>query len=112
MNEIYQQISSNADIHAAIVFCVAAAIGQFAHAMKKWGDGEVGSPFEWLTTNLRHTVSAAIGNLGGMILFIQTGVLGPMTAQAEGWWAIFLFGFMNGFSTDSALNKTTPAKGG
>jgi hypothetical protein len=30
-------------------------------------------------------------------------------AQPNGWWALFLFGFMNGFTADSALNKATRA---
>lgn len=104
-----KQIFDNPDAAAAIIFCASAAIGQVMHAVKKWADGEVESPLTWLTTGIRRSVGALIGNLGGMIVFIQTGVLGPILALPNGWWAIFLFGFMNGFTADSALNKATKA---
>lgn len=104
-----KQIFDNPDAAAAIIFCVSATIGQVMHAVKKWADGEVASPLAWITSGLRRTVGALMGNLGGMIVLIQTGVLGPVLALPNGWWAIFLFGFMNGFTADSALNKTTRA---
>lgn len=86
----------------AILFCLAATLGQVLHAIKKWADGEIDNPIAWWTTNLRRTVSAVIGNLGGMIAFIATGVLDPLTPGA-----LLIFGLMNGFSADSALNKAT-----
>lgn len=100
-----KQIFDNPDAAAAIIFCLSAVAGQILHAVKKWADGEVESPIAWITNGLRRSVGAMIGNLGGMIVFIQTGVLGPILALPNGWWAIFLFGFMNGFTADSALNK-------
>lgn len=105
-----RSIFDNPDAAAAIIFCLSAAVGQTLHAIKKWADGETSSPFSWLTTGLRRTVGAVIGNLGGMLVFIQTGVLGPILALPNGWWAIFLFGFMNGFTADSALNKSARAE--
>lgn len=104
-----KQIFDNPDVSAALIFCVSASIGQIMHALKKWADGEVESAFQWVTGNIRRTVGAVIGNIGGMVVFIQTGVLGPLLALPNGWWAIFLFGFMNGFSADSALNKSSRA---
>ena len=86
----------------AIIFCLAAALGQVLHAVKKWADGEVGNPLDWLTQSVRHSVSAMIGNMGGMIAFVATGVLDPMTPGA-----LVIFGLMNGFTADSALNKAT-----
>jgi len=105
MSELLSKILASPDVAAAIIFCASASIGQVMHAIKKWGDGEVDSLTGWLTNNVRRSVGAAIGNMGGMLVFIQTGVLGPMLALPNGWWAIFLFGFMNGFTADSALNK-------
>ncbi len=102
-----KDIISNPNVIATVVFCIAAAIGQFIHAVKKWADGEVGTPLDWITKDARHTFSAILGNLGGMLVFIQTGVLGPIAAQPDGWWAVVMFGFMNGFTADSALNKST-----
>lgn len=104
---IINRIFENQDALAALIFCCSAGIGQVMHALKKWADGDVDGPFAWLTTGLRRTVGALIGNLGGMIVFVQTGVLGPLLTMPNGWWAIFLFGFMNGFTADSALNKAT-----
>lgn len=109
MNGIIDAILGNHDVLAAAVFCLAAAFGQLLHAVKKWADGTTDSAFGWLASNLRHTVSAVIGNGAGMLVFIQTGVLGPIAAQPNGWWALCLFGFMNGYTADSALNKATRA---
>lgn len=106
---VITRIFENPDALAALIFCCSAGVGQIMHALKKWADGDVDSPFAWLTSGLRRTVGAMIGNLGGMIVFVQTGVLGPLLAMPNGWWAIFLFGFMNGFTADSALNKATKA---
>lgn len=97
----------NQEILAALVFCAAAAVGQLLHAVKKWADGASTSPLTWLTTDIKHTVSAMIGNSVGMLVFIGTGVLGPIAAQPNGWMALALFGVANGFSADSALNKST-----
>lgn len=94
------------DLLAALIFCVAAGAGQLLHAVKKWTDGEA-TFAGWFQDSPRRTVGAIIGNGTGMLLFIQTGVLGPIAAQPNGWWALCLFGLMNGFSTDSALNKAT-----
>ena len=102
-----KQIFDNADVAAAILFCLSAGIGQVTHGVKKWADGEVDCILSWYTKNIRRTVGAAIGNGAGMLIFIQTGVLGPVMSMPNGWWAICLFGFMNGFSSDSALNKAT-----
>ena len=102
-----KQVFDNPDVAAALIFCAAAAVGQAMHAVKKWADGTTDCLFGWFRSNLRRTVGAAIGNVGGMLVFIQTGVLGPLLALPNGWWAIVLFGFMNGFSTDSALNSAT-----
>lgn len=90
----------NPDVLAALIFCAAALAGQVLHGLKKWGDGE-----DWMLSNFRRTVGAMIGNIGGMAVFIQTGVLGPLMAVPNGTFALILFGFMNGFTSDSALNK-------
>ena len=105
MGNVIDMIFRNENAIAAMIFCASAGIGQILHAVKRWSDGDVDSPLAWLTSGLRRTVGAVIGNIGGMVVFIQTGVLGPMLALPNGWWAIFLFGFMNGFTADSALNK-------
>ena len=97
-----QTMLKNPDILAALIFCAAALFGQVLHAIKKWGDGE-----DWVLSNLRRTVGAVIGNMVGMVVFIQTGVLAPIMAQPNGLFAIVLFGIYNGFSADSALNKGT-----
>ena len=109
---MWQAMLKNPDIVATLFFCIAASVGQILHAIKKWSDGEVNSPVEWLTVNLRHTVGAVIGNLGGMLVFIQTGVLGPLMAMPNGMFALILFGFMNGYTVDSGLNKVTRAADG
>lgn len=95
-------ILSDKTFSNAVLFCIAATAGQILHAIKKWAAGEVDNPLQWLTTNLRSTINAAIGNLGGMIAFIATGVLDPLSPGA-----LLIFGLMNGFSADSALNKAT-----
>jgi hypothetical protein len=107
MKAFLLSIVDNKDVIAAAIFCLSAAFGQCMHAVKKWADGDVHSPVAWLIGNVRRTVGAFIANAGGMLLFIQTGVLGPLMAAPSGWWALFLFGFMNGFTADSALNKAT-----
>lgn len=86
----------------AIIFCFAAGLGQALHAIKKWADGEVENPLDWLTVSARHSISALIGNMGGMIALVATGVLDPMTPGG-----LIIFGLMNGFTADSALNKAT-----
>ena len=107
MTKILIMVFNNQDAIAALVFCASAVVGQVLHSVKKWLEGDSAKPFTWITSDLRHTVAAMIGNVGGMIVFIQTGVLGPIAAQPNGWWALFLFGFMNGFSFDSGLNRAT-----
>lgn len=102
-----KSILSNPDVFATVVFCLAAGAGQLLHAFKKWGEGTVESLGEWLFDNPRRSVAAVIGNLAGMLVFVQTGVLGPMTGLPNGWWAVVLFGFMNGYSADSALNRAS-----
>jgi hypothetical protein len=102
-----KSIIDNPEVLAALIFCFGAGFGQLLHAIKKWSDGAVDSPIFWLTVDKRRTVGALIGNGAGMLIFIQTGVLGPIMVQPNGWWALFLFGFMNGFAADSALNKAT-----
>ncbi len=97
-----QTALKNPDALAALIFCAAALGGQVLHAIKKWCDGE-----DWVLSNLRRTVGAVIGNMVGMVVFIQTGVLAPIMAQQNGLFAIVLFGIYNGFSADSALNKGT-----
>lgn len=103
--QMIANVFSGNEATAAVIFCVSAGFGQILHAVKRWADGDVESPIAWLTTGIRRTIGAIIGNMGGMILFIQTGVLGPILAMPNGYWAVFLFGFMNGFTADSALNK-------
>lgn len=100
-----QAILRNPDVVAAMVFCLAAGGGQALHAIKKWAEGTSASLWEWLFGNPRRTVAAVIGNGAGMLVFIQTGVLGPMTGLPNGWWAVLLLGFMNGYTADSALNR-------
>lgn len=102
MNATLQAILNDTTTINAIIFCLAAALGQVLHAVKKWADGEVDNPLEWVTQSARHSVSAMIGNLGGMIAFVATGVLDPMTPGA-----LVIFGLMNGFTADSALNKAS-----
>lgn len=104
MQATIQAILNDKTTINAVIFCLAAALGQVLHAVKKWADGEVNNPLDWITNSLRHTVSALIGNMGGMIAFIATGVLDPMTPGA-----LLIFGLMNGFTADSALNKATRA---
>ena len=97
-----QAILSSPDVVAALIFCAAALAGQFIHTVKKWAEGQ-----NWILPNFRRTVGAFIGNIVGMAAFIQTGVLAPMMSLPNGTFAIVLFGFMNGFTSDSALNKGT-----
>ncbi len=97
-----QTILKNPDILAALIFCASALSGQVLHAIKKWGDGE-----QWILSEPRRTVGAIIGNMVGMVVFIQTGVLAPIMAQPNGLFALVLFGLTNGFTSDSALNKGT-----
>jgi len=103
-----KQVLDNPDVAAAIIFALAAVVGQLLHGVKKSLDGDVPC-VDWFRKDLRRTFSAMLGNAVGMLLFIQTGVLGPVYQAPNGWWALILFGFMNGFSADSALNKATRA---
>lgn len=102
-----QEVLSNPIFIATLAFCLAAGGGQVLHAVKKWSEGAVPSLQDWLFGNPRRTVAAMIGNGAGMLIFIQTGVLGPLSSVPNGWWAVVLFGFMNGYSADSALNRAT-----
>jgi len=102
MRATIQAIMNEQSTINAIIFCLAAAVGQVLHAIKKWADGEVESPLDWITQRARSTISAVIGNMGGMIAFVATGVLDPMTPGS-----LIIFGLMNGFTADSALNKAT-----
>ncbi len=97
-----QTLLKNPDVLAAVLFIAAAFAGQVLHALKKWGDGE-----EWVLSNPRRTVGAVVGNMVGMVVFIQTGVLAPIMAQPNGLFALVMFGLTNGFTSDSALNKGT-----
>lgn len=99
------QIFDNKDVAAAIIFCLAAVVGQIMHGVKKSLDGET-TCIAWFRTGLARTLSAVVGNAGGMLMFIQTGVLGTIYQAPNGWWALVLFGLTNGFSADSALNKS------
>lgn len=100
-----KDIFNNPDVAAALLFCVTAVGGQVLHAIKKWGDGEVECIADWFRTGIRGTVSAMIANVAGMLLFVQTGILTAIYQAQHGWWALILFGFMNGFTSDSGLNK-------
>lgn len=102
-----KQIFDNPEVAAAIIFCVSAGLGQVVHGVKKWAEGEVNCIAHWFTKDARRTVGAIIGNGASIFLFIQAAPLGPIYQVPNGWWALILFGFMNGFSADSALNKTT-----
>lgn len=107
-----QQVFDNKDFVAALIFIGAAGVGQFFHAVKKWAmDKNVDCMMDWFTKDKKRTVLAIFGNLGGMVVFIGTGVLGPILVQPNGWWALILFGFTNGFSADSALNKSITSDG-
>ena len=99
------QLLHSKEVQGALIFCVSAIVGQILHSIKKWADGEISCPLAWLTTGIKRTVSAVIANIAGMLIFIQSGVLGPMLDLPNGSWALFLFGFMQGFSVDSGLNK-------
>jgi len=99
-----KQIFDNPAVAAAVIFCVAAVIGQIMHGVKKSLDGEV-SCIEWFSKGIGRTLSAMIGNGGGMLLFIQSGALETVYQGQNGWWHLILFGLMNGFAADSALNK-------
>lgn len=101
-----KEIFDNKDVVAAMLFCVAAGFGQVLHAVKKWADGEVDCIWDWVKSSPRRTVGAVLGNLIGMVAFIQTGILGTIYQVPNGWWALILFGLMNGFTSDSALNKS------
>lgn len=90
------------DMVAAMIFIASAAAGQILHSVKKWLEGE-----HWACSNVKRTIAAMIGNLSGMIIFIQTGVLAPLMSLPNGTFSIILFGFMNGFAADSGLNKGT-----
>lgn len=103
--EIIQSIFSNNDFVAATIFCIGATLGQIFHGIKKWAEGTVDTFSGFMTGNAKRTVSSAISNLGGMLIVVQTGVLGPMITLPNGWWAIFMFGLTNGFSIDSAVNR-------
>lgn len=111
MTDIIHQMLNSADFMAAMLFCSAAVLGQVSHSVKKWGEGEAPCAFYYLTTSIRRTVGAVFGNVGAMVVFIQSGVLGPMMGLPNGWWAITLFGFMNGFSANSALNRVKKDEG-
>lgn len=102
-----KQVFDNPAVAAAVIFCVAAALGQLLHAVKKWTEGEVECVWSWISSSPRRTVGALLGNATGMLVFIQTGVLEPIYQAPNGWWALILFGMTNGFSADSALNKAT-----
>ena len=104
MQATLQAILNDKTTINAVIFCLAAALGQVLHAVKKWADGEVSNPLDWITQSARHSISALIGNMGGMIAFIATGVLDPLTPGG-----LIIFGLMNGFTADSALNKATRA---
>jgi hypothetical protein len=103
------QIFESPDAVAAGLFIASAIAGQLAHGIKQSLEGET-SCVEWFRRDFRRTLAAMIGNVFGMIIFIQTGVLGPMLELGpKGFFAIILFGISNGFSSDSALNKSTRA---
>ena len=102
MRALIDQVLNDRATINAVIFCLAAGLGQVLHAIKKWADGEVESPLAWITERARSTISAVIGNLGGMVALVSTGVLDPMTPGG-----LIIFGLMNGFTADSALNKAT-----
>lgn len=105
MNDILHQVFGNSEAVALVVFCAAAALGQVVHATKKWLQSDVATPLVWFTASGKRTLGAILGNVAGMVVFAQTGVLAPMLTQPNGLWAIFLFGAMNGYSADSGLNR-------
>jgi hypothetical protein len=103
------QIFQSPDAIAAGLFIASAIAGQLGHGVKQSLEGET-TCVDWFRRDLKRTLAAMIGNLFGMIIFIQTGVLGPMLELGpKGFFAIILFGISNGFSSDSALNKSTRA---
>jgi hypothetical protein len=94
-----RQIFDNPEVAAAILFCVSAIAGQLLHGVKQSLAGEARC-IDWFRKDLRRTAAAMIGNAGGMLVFIATGVLGAVYQAPNGWWALLLFGFSNGFSAD------------
>lgn len=105
MRDVLTQAFASPDADAAMLFCAAAILGQIAHSIKKWGEGDAPCAFYYLTNSVRRTIGAAFGNVGCMVVFVQSGVLGPMMGLPNGWWSIVLFGFMQGFAANSALNR-------
>src|SRR4051812_30595680 len=100
------QIFDNKDFAAVLMFAISALVGQLWHGVKKSLEGDV-SCVGWFTNNLPRTIGAAMGNIGGVAVVASSGVLGAVMAHPNGWWALCLFGFMNGLGFDSTLNKAT-----
>ena len=92
-------------ILAPLIFCLAATAGQVAHGVNTWANKETETILGWFTGDRRHTIAALMGNAATMIGFIQTVNLAAIYAADNGWWALLVFGFGQGWFVDSALNK-------
>lgn len=104
----WHQIFDNHDTAAAVLFGLAAMLGQVMHGIKKGLDGDNGMTcVQWFRIGARRTLSAMLGNFMGYIIVLQSGILTAIYEANNGWWALLLFGVMNGFSADSAINKAT-----
>jgi hypothetical protein len=96
---------------AAGLFIAAAIAGQLGHGVKQSLEGET-SCVDWFRRDFRRTLAAMIGNVFGMIIFIQTGVLGPMLELGpKGFFAIILFGLSNGFSPTARSTSRRARRG-
>ena len=101
----WQQIFDNKEFVAAVLFAWSALIGQMFHAVKKSLEDDMDC-IHWFRSDFRRSVAAMIGNFFGVVIFVQSGVVVDVfTGPHGGWWGVILFGLMNGFSADSALNK-------
>ena len=66
----------------AILFFIAAAVGQVMHGVMKWTQSEVASPVDWFTTNVKATVAAVIVNITAAVAAINLLPIETMTAYA------------------------------
>ncbi|CAB4223372.1 hypothetical protein UFOVP1670_33 [uncultured Caudovirales phage] len=95
-------LSSSIAFKGFLAYCLACFLGQIANAAWLWLKKEIPCVIDRFRHDVRATVVAVLTNLGAIAAIAYLIPFDQMPLQAA-----IIMGAMQGFSSDSAINKTT-----
>lgn len=101
LSQLQAIINDRATAINFVCYCLAAMAGQFGYASKLWLAKEIDCVMDRFRQDPRATILALLTNfstIGGVAILIPFGQM-PMQAA-------ILMGFMQGWTADSAVNKS------